>query len=97
MGRPLTASERRGSSLDVLNDFYLKAKARISTLPISHTSYSLDRGREATFSKTWTRNPYRGTSLIRKRPPPRTHHMDLCILLLWGPGIGLFLMSEVPL
>ena len=30
---------------------------------------------------------YRGTSLIRKRPPPEDHHMTL----------GIVLMSEVPL
>jgi len=40
---------------------------------------------------------YRGTSLIRKRPPPRTHHRALCIVLLQGPRRALFLMSEVPL
>ena len=40
---------------------------------------------------------YRVTSLIRKRPPPRTHHRALCIVLLQGPRRALFLMSEVPL
>ena len=40
---------------------------------------------------------YRGTSLITKGPPPRTHHKALGIVPLWGPRRALFLMSEVPL
>ena len=46
------------------------------------------------FVLVWT---YRGTSLIRKRPPPRTHLRTLCIVPLQGPRRALFLMSEVPL
>ena len=40
---------------------------------------------------------YRGTSLIRNRRPPQDHHRILGIVLLHGPGRGVFLMSEVPL
>ena len=36
---------------------------------------------------------YRGTSLIRKHPPPKDRHKALGI----SPGRGCFLMSEVPL
>ena len=40
---------------------------------------------------------YRGTSLIKKHPPPRTLQWDYT----WGPMVvlvgGLFLMIEVPL
>jgi len=37
---------------------------------------------------------YRGTLLIRNSPPSLG---PLCMVLLWGPGRGVFLMSEVPL
>ena len=40
---------------------------------------------------------YRGTSLIRKRPPSQTHQRGLCIVLLQGPRKALFLVSEAPL
>ena len=40
---------------------------------------------------------FKGTLLIRKRPPPYDHHRSLGIGLLWSPTGGLFLMSEVPL
>ena len=40
---------------------------------------------------------YRGTSLIRNRPPPYDHHRALGMVLLQGPRGALFLMSEVPL
>ena len=35
---------------------------------------------------------YRGTSLIRKRPPPYHHRRTLGIDLLYGPGREVFLM-----
>ena len=37
---------------------------------------------------------HRGTSLIRNSPPPRTTTGPYCRVL---EGVGLFLMSEVPL
>ena len=40
---------------------------------------------------------YRGTSLIRKRPPSQDPLKTLDIFLLYGPRRGVFLMSEVPL
>jgi hypothetical protein len=41
---------------------------------------------------------YRGTSLIRNRPPPpKEHHRALGTGLLQGPGGVHFLVSEVPL
>jgi len=40
---------------------------------------------------------YRGTSLIRKRPPPYDHHRPLGVSLLYGPRGGHFLMIELPL
>ena len=40
---------------------------------------------------------YRGTSLIKKRPPPWGNHMTLGIGLLYGPRRKQFLMGEVPL
>ena len=42
-------------------------------------------------------NHYRGTSLMRKRPPPQDQHRALGMVLLQGPRCALFLMSEVPL
>ena len=44
-----------------------------------------------------SRGKYRGTSLIRKRPPPLDPHRALGMVLLWGPRRRWFLMSEVPL
>jgi len=40
---------------------------------------------------------YRGTSLIRKRPPPYDHHRAPGMVLLQGPRRRRFLMSEAPL
>ena len=48
-------------------------------------------------AKMQARFPYRGTSLIRNRPPPQDVHRALGIVLLYGPKGALFLMSEVPL
>ena len=48
----------------------------------------------------WTlpsESSYKGTSLMRKRPPPKDHHRTLGTVLLSGPRRGVFLMSEVPL
>ena len=42
-------------------------------------------------------SPYRGTSLIRKRPPPEDFHRDPGIVLLQGPKGVRFLVSEVTL
>ena len=38
---------------------------------------------------------HRGTLLVRNNPPAKDHHMTLGIVLLKGPGRGVFLMSEV--
>ena len=40
---------------------------------------------------------YMGTSLIRNITPPHDRHRAPGIVLLQGPRVGLFLMSEVPL
>ena len=40
---------------------------------------------------------YRGTSIIKNSHPPQDHHRTQGIVLLWGPGRGLLLVSEVPL
>ena len=40
---------------------------------------------------------YRGTSLMRKRPPPKGHLRALGIAILQGPTGRRFLMGEVPL
>ena len=40
---------------------------------------------------------YRGTSLLRKHPPPQDHGRTLGIFLLKGPRGALFLMSKVHL
>ena len=45
--------------------------------------------------RSWT--PYRGTSLIRKRPPPQDFRRALDIPLLQGHRGARFLMSKVPL
>ena len=42
-------------------------------------------------------SPYRGTSLIRKRPPPQDPPRTLGIGLQWGPRWVHSLISEVPL
>ena len=39
---------------------------------------------------------YRGTSLIRNRPPPRTP-LGLYVVLLQSPRRGVFLVREIPL
>ena len=41
--------------------------------------------------------PYRGTSLIRKRPPLGSYSEPMPRSLRWSLGSGRFLMSEVPL
>ena len=46
-------------------------------------------------SPLWMRGTYRGTSLERKRPPPKDHHGFLGKVLLQGPREARFLMSEV--
>jgi len=48
-------------------------------------------------SESWLPLQYRGTSLIRTRPPPQDHHKALDRVLLKGPSEAPFLMSEVPL
>jgi len=40
---------------------------------------------------------YRGTSLIRNRPPLRPYCMAMSRALWWSEGGGQFLISEVPL
>ena len=35
--------------------------------------------------------------LLKHSPPPKDHHMNLGVVLMWGPRRGVFLMSEVTL
>ena len=48
------------------------------------------------FSVLWNLM-HRGTSFIRNSPPPWDHHRTLGIVLLQGPGRGVFRRSQVPL
>ena len=61
---------------------------RVRGTPV--VKHGLIGGRERT-------RPYRGTSLIRNRPPPREYHRALGIALLKGPKGKRFLVSEVSL
>jgi hypothetical protein len=43
------------------------------------------------------RHGYRGTSLMINSHLPWDYHTTLGIVVLWGPGGGVFLLTEVPL
>ena len=61
-------------------------------------SYERDTPCGVVNSTVWSRRDiYRGTSLIRKLPPPKDRHVALGIGLVYHPGRKLFLMCEVPL